>query len=161
MREDERNLIKLEESQNRDSLIISHRINTLESEIEEVQKLTNWKAKLQEIRKELNRSNPLKKSRLFQFQGRKIFSLRDILDYLETNVSSLNYILLIDLYTIFDHIYYNMNPSKPTLDFFQVMNKLLISTPGHTITIQLFHRQIPKFFPKTTDHNSKRDWVIV
>ena len=75
-----------------------------------------------------------------------------MLEWLATNVPSLNCPLLVDLHTFFEHIYHNINPSKKTLDFFQVINKLSISTPSHAITIQSFDGALPKIFCKATDH---------
>ena len=73
---------------------------------------------LKEIRKELLELKASSNPRRVKFQDLTIHTLKDMLDWLEENVLSLNYALVVDVHTVLEHVYHQINPSKSTLDFF-------------------------------------------
>ena len=83
-----------------------------------------WSDKIKEIKRELEEIKPLKNPRVVKFQELTIYSLKDMLDWLKENILSLNYALIIDLYTLLEHIYHQINPSKSILDFFKLSSSL-------------------------------------
>ena len=59
---------------------------------------------LKDLKKELREIKPSKNDRSFRFQGLAISDLKDMHGWLEENVPSMNYALIVDLHGIFEHI---------------------------------------------------------
>ena len=78
----------------------------------------DWGEKLKEVQRELVDLKPSNHPRKVKFQDLTIYSLKDMLDWLQEHIPSLNYALITDLYTILEHVYHQINPSKSILDFF-------------------------------------------
>ena len=60
----------------------------------------------------------------------------------------MNYAVITDIHIPLEHVDHQINPSKATLDFLQAIHKLKIPTTNHTMTIQAFEGDLPKFFCK-------------
>ena len=85
-------------------------------------------------------------SRTITFQELTICSLKHMLDWLEVNVPSLYYVLIVDLHIVLEHVYRQIDTHKYTLDFSQTIFNLKIPAPNHEISIQSFYNPLPKFF---------------
>ena len=101
-------------------------------------------------------AKPASNPRSIKFQELTICSLKYIRDWIEVNVPSLSYALIVDLHNILEHVYHQINLSKSTLDVFQNEFKLEIPTPNHVVSIQLFCNPLPKFYCKSKDYKVVR-----
>ena len=105
---------------------------------------------LKEMRRELDDLKPRK--RMVKFQDLALINLREMHARLIKNIQSMNYALVIDVHVLLEHVDYQINPSKATLDFLQAIHKLEISTTNYVVTIQAFEGALPKFFCKSKEH---------
>ena len=131
---------------------ILDRIKDLEKRVLDFESSEVTKGDIIAIRKEILEMKPSSDTRVIQYQGLKIYSLKDMKDWLEENISSMNYSLIVDFHTICKIIYYQINPSKTSLEFFQLIYKLKIDTLSHALAIQSFDGSLPKYFCKSRDY---------
>ena len=136
---------------------LEDKIDRLETEIEKLLTSSDQKEDIKKIYREIAELKPSKNPRIVRFQDLTILILSNMLAWFETNILSLNYALIVDLYILLEYVYYQINLSKSMLDLFQTIYKLDIPTPSHTITIQSFNSALPKFFCKLKDYKVARE----
>jgi len=97
---------------------ILDRIKDLEKQVSDFESSEVTKGDIITIRKEILEMKPSSDTRVIQYQGLKIYSLKDMKDWLEENIPLMNYSLIVDFHTICEIIYHQINPSKMSLEFF-------------------------------------------
>ena len=93
-----------------------------------------------------------KASRFVTFQGLTIRSLREMKEWLEKDLPSMNYSTIIDVHGLFEHINFTKTMLQNSLNTLQKLCKLEIPTANHAVIITSFESKFPKFFNQRSDH---------
>ena len=73
-------------------------------------------------------------------------------DWIQKEISSINYALVIDMHCLFEHITSSGTLLKNSLETLQKLYKLDVPSVNHAITMYSFDNKHPKFFNKHTFH---------
>ena len=93
-----------------------------------------------------------KGTKYVMFQDLVIRNLREMKDWLQSEISSINYALIVDVHCLFEHVTSSGTLLKNSLDTLQKLHKLEIHSVNHAITISSFENKYPKYFNKSAEH---------